>query len=197
MAEKYTGVKFTVPEGALQKKTVLTVESKGLIRAMKKAAKELADRGLSPGTSGNLSARTSTGFLITATATKLGALSDEDFVLVEDFDLDNFSLKKAFGLKNPSSETPMHNLIYKTRGDVQAIIHVHDPVTMSERATTKLRLPVTDQEFGYGTKEVAEKISALLVDHDVAVAKNHGIVVVSKSVEDCKEKLVTLHRRAK
>jgi len=197
MAEKYSGVKFAVPEGSLARKTVLTVESKSLIRAMKKAAKELAERGLSPGTSGNISTRVEGGFLITATACKLGSLSDEDFVLVEDFDFDSNSLKKAFGLKNPSAETPMHDLIYKSRGDARAIIHVHDPVLITERAVGKLKLPVTEQEHSYGTKELASAIADLLSGRDVAVAKGHGIVVIGKSVEECTEKLVLLHRRAK
>ncbi len=197
MAEKYTGVKFAVPEGALAKKTVLTVESKGLIRAMKKAAKELAERGLSQGTSGNVSTRTSKGFIITTTASKLASLSDEDFVLVEEFDFEGNSLKKAFGFKTPSSETPMHHLIYKARPDVNAIIHVHDPALISEKAIAKLRLPVTEQELSYGTKDIAEGVAALITGKDAVVARNHGIVVVGKSIEDCLEKVVTLHRRAK
>jgi len=197
MAEKYTGVKFAIPEGALAKKTVLTITSKGLIRNMKKVAKDLAGRGLSSGTSGNLSTRTEGGFLITATASKLASLSDEDFVLVEEFDFENNSLKKAFGLKNPSSETPMHHLVYKTRSDVRAIIHVHDPALLTERAIAKLKLPVTEQELSYGTKEIAEGIAPLLANRDAAIAKGHGIVVVGKSIEECAERLVTLHRRAK
>lgn len=197
MAEKYTGVKFTVPEGALARKTVLTIESKSLIRAMKKAAKELAGRGLSPGTSGNLSARTEGGFIITATASKLASLSDEDFVLVEEFDFENNSMKRAFGFKTPSSETPMHHLIYKTRPDVRAIVHVHDQVLLTERAIAKLKLPVTEQEHSYGTKDIASAISSLLANHDAAIARGHGIVIIGKSVEECADRLVTLHRRAK
>lgn len=196
MAETYTGVKYTIPEGALSRKTVLTVENKALIRAMKKAGKELSERGLSQGTTGNISARMDGSFIITATASNLATLTDEDFVVVSDFDRSCNRLNKAAGLKEPSSETPMHCLIYEKRGDVNAVIHVHDKVLISEKAVKKLKLPVTEAEQSYGTPEIAEAVATLLEKSNAAVAKGHGIVVVGKSVPEAAEAIVTLRRRA-
>jgi len=196
MAEHYTGVKYNLPDGALERKTVFTVENKAQIRAMKKAGKELSERGLSQGTTGNLSVRTGSKFIITATASDLSRLSDEDFVVVEGFDAESNTLTKASGLKEPSSETPMHDLVYKTRKDVNAIIHVHDRLLVSEDAIRKLKLPVTEAENAYGTKELAQAVAGLLAKGNAAVAKGHGIVVAGKSIGECTESLVTLRRRA-
>jgi L-fuculose-phosphate aldolase len=116
--------------------------------------------------------------------------------MVYEFDSESNALKKAAGLKEPSSETAMHSLIYATRPDVGAIIHVHDRALMSEKAVAKLRLPVTDNEHAYGTREIAGAVAALIAKSDAAVARGHGIVVVGKSIDDAAQYLVKLERRA-
>lgn len=197
MAVEQNRVKYAIPEGTLVKKTVLTVESKSCIRSIKKAGRDLADWGVSHETTGNMSMRLDDSFIITSTGCDFSSLSDEDFVMVEEFDIEGNSIRKASGLKNPSSETPMHALIYKSRPDVRAIIHVHDKVLIGDKAVAKLRLPVTSTQEEYGTVGIAKAVADVLAKSDVAVAKGHGIVMVGKNIEEVTDRLITLRRRAK
>jgi len=190
-----TKIKFAISDGALVRKTVFTVVSKGPIRAIKKVAHDLYDRGLFS-VRGNMSARCDNGFIITASGANFNSLSDEDFVQVNHFNIAKNSLEDASGLKNPSSETPMHALIYETRKDANAIIHTHDPQLMSEKAIAKLKFLVTPNKTEPGTPECAQEIADLLENSDVAISKAHGLVIIGKSIEACQEALVTLKRRA-
>jgi len=196
MVEKYSGVKYTIPEGALTKKTIFTVESKAIIRAIKRTGKDLALRGIVPGTTGNISMRVPGGFIITATSSNLAGLSDDDLVTVKDFDFSSNTLKKAEGLKKPSSEIPLHWKLYSMRKDVNAIIHVHDPALLNEKAAEKLRLFITEKELTYGTLETAEAVAALLEKGgNSVIIKSHGLVVVAPTIEECTDRVITLHRR--
>ena len=196
MAEK-PAVLFAIPEGSLVRKNIFTSENKNLIRAMKKAAKDLAERGLSSEATGNMSARVDDGFLISATGSRFASLSDDDFVLVQEFDFEKEALGKAFGLKTPSSDTPVHYQVYARRPDVRAIIHAHDAALAGEDAARKLKLPITGSELKGGTREAAEAVAGLLASGDAVIIKNHGIFVVGKSIEECADRLITLHRRAR
>jgi len=196
MGEKYHGVKYSIPEGALTRKTIFTTANKPLIRAIKKIGKDLSERGIAPGTTGNISVRVPDGFIITATASNLSSLSDDDMVIVREFDFENNALRKAEGLKKPSSETPLHWKLYASRKDVNAIVHVHDPALLTEKAAEKLKVPITEKELSYGTIETAEAVSAILSNGGNAVIiKAHGIVVAAPTIEECADRVLTLHRR--
>jgi len=75
--------------------------------------------GLSVGTSGNLSARTPQGFLITPTGIPYIQLKEVDIV---EMDLQGNVIQ---GDLKPSSEWHFHKDIYLARGEINAIIHVH------------------------------------------------------------------------
>jgi len=196
MVEKYAGVKYSIPEGAIARKTIFTTANKPIIRAIKKTGRELAERGIVPGTTGNISMRAPGGFIITATSSNLSDLSDDDLVMVHDFDFAGNILKKAEGLKKPSSEIPLHWKLYSTRKDVNAIIHVHDPALTRQKVAEKLRLPITEKELTYGTLETADAVSEILRSGtNVAIIRAHGIVVVGPTLEECTDRMVVLHRR--
>ncbi|MDD5654565.1 MAG: class II aldolase/adducin family protein, partial [Candidatus Omnitrophica bacterium] len=75
---------------------------------MIKVGRRLYDAGLAVANSGNISARLNDeDILITATGTHLGSLKDSDIVVVNLFGANDFADKK------PSSELPLHSLIYK------------------------------------------------------------------------------------
>ena len=88
-----------------------------------KVGRELHDHGLVRGTNGNISAKiacTDT-FLIKPSGARLENLKPEELVLV------NLQGNKIRGETNVSLETPMHAAIYRTRKDVQAVVHTHAP----------------------------------------------------------------------
>jgi len=197
MDEKRSIVKYSVPESAITRKAIFSVVNKPAIRALKKAGKDLAERGIAAGSRGSLSARVDGGFIVTATGAKLGDLSDDDFVVVSGFDLERHALLKAEGLKEPSSEAQLHARLYSILPAMNVVVHVHDPQLMGEKAAEKLKLPITAGGHEHGTKDAADAACALLADGGTAaIMKDHGIVAVAHKLEDAVEKLTVLHRRA-
>jgi len=80
--------------------------------------RSLFARGLSPGTSGNLSVRAEGGFLMTPTNSSLGSL-----------DPDRLSRLDADGAhvdgEPPTKEVWLHLAMYAERPEAQAIVHLH------------------------------------------------------------------------
>jgi ribulose-5-phosphate 4-epimerase/fuculose-1-phosphate aldolase len=78
----------------------------------------LYDRHLATGIGGNVSARRGRRYWITPSGISMRDMTPERIVIV---DSDGRVQKKAV----PSSEFPMHRLIYEKRSDVNIICHVH------------------------------------------------------------------------
>ncbi len=92
----------------------------GLRKEIIAAANAMSQSGLSPGKSGNVSARNSAGHvLITPTGVPYADLKPGDIVA-----LDNRG-KVLAGSLLPSSEWHFHVAIYTARTDVSAIVHTH------------------------------------------------------------------------
>ncbi|MEV7605651.1 3-oxo-tetronate 4-phosphate decarboxylase [Paenarthrobacter sp. NPDC089322] len=81
-------------------------------------ARSLHQRGLTRGTSGNLSARVDGGMLITPTNASLGELGTDDLALVSETG-DHLSGAR------PSKEAFLHLAMYKARPQDQAVVHLH------------------------------------------------------------------------
>lgn len=86
---------------------------------MLETGRQMSATRLSPGRSGNFSARHGDGMVITPTGKSYDELSMDDLVLV---DADG---KRAPGGGTPSSEWRMHLAIYRARPDCAAIVHTH------------------------------------------------------------------------
>lgn len=191
--EKYIGVKFQIGEGALEKKPAVSKSNKDLIIEMILCAKILSWHGLTPANAGNISVRTKNGILIKATGCEMRSLNLEDFTLVKEIDWKNFKLKKAKGLKLPSSETPMHWLIYEERKDVNSVIHAHGDKFLKKGIDKKLEIKSTKKEFSYGTEEFAEAAVEALGKNKIAILKNHGVVGIGRSVTEAMENILKMH----
>jgi len=168
MGEIYVGVKFEVVHFPEEK-----IEDPRLAELVR-VGKALADKGFCPQNSGNLSLRTSSGFLITAAGSELGRLTLASFVLVKDVELDKKKVVCA-GKSQPSSEAMMHKMIYDARPDVHVILHAHALDLQAAVATPK--------EYPYGTLEFAQSAVEGLQTHDLVILKNHGFVSVGETVE--------------
>jgi len=157
-----------------------------------KASKELYEHGLVRGTSGNISARipgTDT-FLIKPSGGYMKLLKPEELVLV---DLEG---NKIRGESNVSMETPIHAAIYRARKDVQAVVHTHAPTATAFGIARKEILPLQIEMFMLlprgvpivpfelpGSKALAEAVRKKIMDYDVVVLENHGIVTVGSTIE--------------
>ena len=89
-----------------------------LRRAMVDACRRMNALGLNQGTSGNLSARSRDGFLVTPTSLPYDAMAPGDLVPMA-FD------GSHEGARRPSSEWRFHRDILRERPDVDAVLHAH------------------------------------------------------------------------
>ena len=81
-----------------------------LVDEIKRAGKIVKEKGLVEGTYGNISVRYGKRIVITAANSDLGKLSNDDIVEVVDYNPAT-DVAMVIGLKEPSTETPMHWLI--------------------------------------------------------------------------------------
>lgn len=168
--------------------------------------KNIYEKGLISGKSGNISARFKgeNGDIIgiTPTLKSLSDLAEEDIVLV---DLDGNILTNG----KPSSEVNMHIEIYKKRPDVNGIVHTHSPYAtgfaFSNKRIKRLEgfgeiknpfLPYIEYEKP-GSKELAQKASEGIGQDDVLVLKNHGVICVSENLKEAESLAVFVEESAK
>jgi ribulose-5-phosphate 4-epimerase/fuculose-1-phosphate aldolase len=100
------------------------VTEQELREAIVEHGRSLYLRGLSPGSSGNLSARTESGFLLTPTGASLGALEPDRLSLVGPGG-------EHLAGDPPTKEVPLHLAMYAERPDAHAIVHLHSTYSVA------------------------------------------------------------------
>ncbi len=156
--------------------------------------RSLFERGLTPGSSGNISVKMDDGgWLVTPTNASLGFL-----------DPARLSRLNAHGRvmegDKPTKEIPLHSALYETRGSARAIVHLHSThavaVTMLPEIDPRAALPPMTPYFLMkcgspallpyyrpGDPAVADAIRGLAGKHSAVLLANHGPVVAGDSLE--------------
>jgi L-fuculose-phosphate aldolase len=147
------------------------------------ACRELTSRGLTYGTSGNVSVRCDERrFFVSPSGMDYGVLQADDVPLM---DLDG----RWFGRRRPSSEWRFHRDIFRSRHDVGAIVHTHSPQATA-LACTGRDIPAFHYMvavagghdircapyFAFGTQELSEAALAALKDRKACLLANHGVI---------------------
>lgn len=156
-------------------------------------AKSLFDRGLTCGSSGNLSARLSDGsLLVTPTGSALGFLSPEQISHLDE----NWQLISG---DPPTKEMPLHTALYETRSGTGAVVHLHSTYSVAVSM-----LPDTDPDnvlppltpysimrvgkvkllpfFRPGDPAMGDAVRALDGKRSAVLLANHGPVVAGKDI---------------
>lgn len=89
-----------------------------LRRAIVEHGRSLFERGLSPGLSGNLSARVDGGYLVTPTNMSLGSLAADSLARLD-------AAGGHIAGDAPTKEAALHLALYAAHADAQAIVHLH------------------------------------------------------------------------
>jgi L-fuculose-phosphate aldolase len=177
-----------------------------LREAVAEVARRMISSGLVTGTSGNVSARTPDGdVLITPSGLDYALLEPEDVVLV------NLKGQVLEGSLEPSSETPMHTGIYRSRQQVDAVVHTHaryattlsclgweiPPVHyMLTALSSDGRVPLAPYAT-YGTEELARYASeALGESRNACLLRNHGTIAIGESAGEAFSRTVILEEMA-
>ncbi|GJE48473.1 5-(methylthio)ribulose-1-phosphate aldolase [Methylobacterium tardum] len=153
------------------------------------AARDLDVQGLNRGTSGNVSVRFRDGLLITPSGLPTARMRPEDIVPMG---LDGTHPPD----QKPSSEWRFHRDILAHRPEIGAVVHAH-PVYCTAFAMCGRDIPAVHYmiaAFGgptvrcapyaaYGTAELSELALAALVDRNVCLLANHGMIAAGASLE--------------
>lgn len=152
--------------------------------------KALHARGLITGSGGNASVRLGGGdeILITPSGVYKAELEESDLVRMG---LDG---KVLDGRWKPSSEWRMHTEIYRKRGDVNAVIHVHSPYTTGLTIAGRNIGPITPEvalilpeievlEYVCpGTEDLGRLVGSRIMGRRALILQNHGVVSVGRDL---------------
>jgi L-fuculose-phosphate aldolase len=177
----------------------------GVARALCRAGRRLAERGLVAGSEGNLSARCGPGrVLVTPAGGEKGRLRAGDLVEVDG------GGRVVRGTGRPSSELAMHLAVLAERADVGAVVHAHPPVAtgfaVAGLAPDGGALAELVAELGPvpvvpfappGSAELADGVRALAREHDALLLANHGAVTLGATVEAARLRMESLEQSAR
>ncbi|MBF9038657.1 aldolase [Rhodobacterales bacterium LSUCC0387] len=171
-------------------------------------AKSMFDRGLTGGSTGNISARTEDGgLLVSPTGSSFGRLDPAE---LSRFDAAG---QHIAGLK-PTKEMPLHSAFYETRKSAGAVVHLHschsvawsmmpeiDPDNvlppLTPYAIMKLGKVQLLPFFMPGDAAMGEALRSLGGKRSAVLLANHGPVVAGKDVEATCNAIEELEETAK
>ena len=157
-------------------------------------AKSLFDRGLTHGSTGNISARTDDGgLLVSPTGSSFGRLDPARLSRID-------AKGRLVGGGKPTKEMPLHTAFYETRGTAGAVVHLH-----SCHAVALSLLPDLDEDnflppltpyaimklgkvkllpfFLPGDPKMGDAVRGLAGKRTAVMLANHGPVVAGRDAE--------------
>jgi 3-dehydro-4-phosphotetronate decarboxylase len=165
------------------------------------------DRGLTAGSSGNISARIADGWLMTPTNASLGRLDPARLSKLDDSG-------RLIGGDAPTKESFLHRVMYEERAKTGAVIHLHsthsvaiscladvDPADVLPPITAYYvmrvgRLPLVPY-FRPGDMALAEAVRGFAGKHHAVLLANHGPVVAGLSLDAAANAIEELEETAK
>ena len=171
--------------------------------------KSMFDRGLTHGSTGNISARNEDGdLLVTPTGSSFGRLIPEDIVKVK-------KSGEIIGKKKPTKELFLHQAFYQSNSSATgAVFHLH-----STHSVAYSMLPGLDEDNVFpaltpyaimllgkvkllpfyvpGDPALGEEIKGIAGKRSAVLLANHGPVVAGKSLESTANAIEELENTAK
>ncbi|WP_164936894.1 aldolase [Bradyrhizobium vignae] len=156
--------------------------------------RSLFERGLTPGSSGNISVRLDDGgWLVTPTNASLGFLDPAKLSRLD-------SRGQLVSGDAPTKEVPLHTALYDTRGSARAIVHLHSThsvaLSMLPEIDPRAALPPMTAYYLMkcgatalvpyyrpGDPAVADAIKGLAGKYSSVLLANHGPVVAGDTLE--------------
>lgn len=169
--------------------------------------KSLFERGLTFGSSGNLSARVDDGWLMTPTNVSLGRLDPAGLAKLDD------EGRHVSGGK-PTKETFPHMGMYRRRGAARAVVHLHSTYSVAVSCLADVdpadaippltayyvmrvgRLPLVPY-YRPGDPALGPAVEALADKHHAVLLANHGPVVAGTSLDAAVGAIEELEETAK
>ncbi|MCK2035863.1 aldolase [Microbacterium sp. SSW1-49] len=172
-----------------------------------RAARSLFDRGLTHGSTGNLSVRAEGGILVTPTGSSLGTVTADELSLIDD-------RGRHLSGPAPSKEAFLHAAVLRARPGAQAVVHTHSTHAAAVSCLADLdpndalppltayfamrigRLPLLPYHApGDDALETLAERTAR--DHVALLLSNHGPVVAGRTLSAAMDALEELEETAK
>lgn len=152
-------------------------------------ARAMSASGLSPGRSGNVSARFNDGMLITPSGLAYDLMESADIVFVDG------DGTFASGQRAPSTEWHFHLAAYRARPDLHALVHTHS-LHATVLACAGRNIPAFHYMVAvaggsdiplvpyatFGTAQLGEYVAAGLASRKACLLANHGQVAMGTSL---------------
>jgi 3-dehydro-4-phosphotetronate decarboxylase len=166
----------------------------GLREQICQYGRSLFERGLTPGSSGNISIRLDDGgWLVTPTNASLGFLDPARISRLD-------AAGRLTSGDAPTKEIPLHSALYETRGSARAIVHLHCShcvaLSMLPEVDPRDALPPMTPYYIMrcgatallpyyrpGDAAVADAIRGLAGKYSCVLLSNHGPVVAGDTLE--------------
>jgi ribulose-5-phosphate 4-epimerase/fuculose-1-phosphate aldolase len=170
--------------------------------------RSLFERGLTPGSSGNISVKLADGgWLVTPTNASLGFLDPARLSVLD-------SGGRLVSGDAPTKEVPLHTALYQTRGAAGAVVHLHSTHSVAlsmlpeidPRAALPPMTPYYLMKCGQtalvpyyrpGDPAVADAIKGLAGKYSSVLLANHGPVVSGDTLEGAVFAMEELEETAK
>lgn len=159
-----------------------------------KLAKSMFERGLTFGSSGNISLGLEDGWLMTPTGSSMGDLDPEKISRLD-------KSGNHVGGDRPTKENFLHMAMYEQRPETGAVVHLHATHSVAVSCLADIdhsnvlppitayyvmkigKLPLVPY-FAPGDMDLAKAVREMASDHHAVLLANHGPVVAGKSLED-------------
>ena len=165
------------------------------------------ERGLTAGSSGNISAKTEEGWLMTPTGSSLGRL---DPARLSKLGHDGSLVSGA----SPTKESFLHRVMYEERPGTGAVVHLHSTHSVAVSCLAEIdpedvlppitayyvmrvgRLPLVPY-FRPGDLTLAEAVRGFAGKHHAVLLANHGPVIAGSNLDDAVNAIEELEETAK
>jgi 3-dehydro-4-phosphotetronate decarboxylase len=175
--------------------------------ALCRLGQSLYDRGLTHGSTGNISVKVSNGWLMTPTGSNLGQLDPAKLSLV------NFNGQHVSGDK-PTKESFLHLAMYQERQQTGAIVHLHAGHSVAVSLLSEINphdvlppltayyvmrigsLPLVPY-YAPGDMQLAEAVRGYAGKHHALLLANHGPIVGGSTLSAAADAIEELEATAK
>jgi len=165
------------------------------------------ERGLTAGSSGNISAKTEEGWLMTPTGSSLGRL---DPARLSKLGHDG----RLVSGDPPTKESFLHRVMYEERPATGAVVHLHSTHSVAVSCLTEVdpddvlppitayyvmrvgKLPLVPY-FRPGDLALAEAVRGFAGKHHAVLLANHGPVIAGSNLDDAVNAIEELEETAK
>lgn len=174
---------------------------------MARLARSLFERGLTSGSTGNISVRLDDGWLMTPTGSSMGEIDPDRLSRLD-------SAGRHVGGDAPTKEATMHMAMYEERPRAGAVVHLHSTSAVAVSCLSGLdpadalppitayhvmrvgRVPLVPY-FPPGDDRLAQAVKAQAGRHHAVLMANHGPIVAGASLDEAVDASEELEETAK